>query len=67
MKKEGRGSSFQLDCSEPQRALQTRFREVGVVSAILQNLARDLGLGIAVMTIVRGFSASHWARILQSF
>ena len=40
---------------------------VGVASAILRNLSRDLGLGIAVMTIVRSFSESHLARILVSF
>jgi hypothetical protein len=48
-------------------ALADHFPELGVVSAILRNLSRDLGLGIAVMTIVRGFSESHLARILVSF
>jgi hypothetical protein len=42
------------------RVLKARFRGVGVVSAILRNLSRDLGLGIAVMTIVRSFSKAIW-------
>src|ERR1035438_3723385 len=42
------------------RVLKSRFRGVGVVSAILRNLSRDLGLGIAVMTIVRSFSKAIW-------
>jgi hypothetical protein len=36
------------------------FRGVGVLSAILRNLPLDLGLGIAVMTIVRSFSKAIW-------
>jgi len=49
------------------RVLKARFRRVEVVSAILRNPSRDLGLGIAVMTIVRSFSKNHLARILVSF
>ena len=56
--------SFSWDCWSPQGdkhgVLKSRFPGLGVVSAILRNLLRDLGLGIAVMRIVRSFSKTIW-------
>ncbi len=65
MKNKCRGSHSNLTLtSRSASGEKTRFRGVGV---ILRNLSRDLGLGIAIMTIVRSFSESHLARILVSF